>query len=191
MPGRHTEFVLQDLLGAQDGQDLALADWLAVLGSATDSLPPDVPEVSVPAPRPLGCTRLLDIEAGVQRHAMGGRVGPIDGGFAWISHRRGLGLAGKQQRVGVRVAAGKEDIAEIHDEKGGDGSRPGVPLRDQAGDALVELPHGPLVESHGDKMSRRLRRGCRWVVVVSFGSGLDARLAEGLDHLEHAPWLPC
>lgn len=44
--------------------------------------------------------------------------------------------------MGVRVAAGEDLVGEDHHEDGRHCSRPGVPLSEQAGDTLVELPHG-------------------------------------------------
>lgn len=142
-----TKTVFNDLVGPKDRQNLSLSNWLALLRGSIDGLPPDVPNISVAAPRPLGSTWVLHIEPGIERHAMRGRVGAVDGGLARLSHGGGLCLAGQEERVGVGIGAREDLVGEEHDQGGRNGGTPAVPLIDKARDALVDLPHDVLEEA--------------------------------------------
>lgn len=78
---------------------------------------------------------------------MGGRVRAVDGRLARLSHGGRLCLASKEERVGVGIGAREDLVGEQHDEGGRNGGAPAIPLIDEAGDALVELPHDVLEEA--------------------------------------------
>lgn len=75
------------------------------------------------------------------------RMGAVDGGLALLPYGGRLCLSCEEQWMGVWVGAVEDLVGQKHHQDGGYGRRPGVPLSEQAGDALVELPHGILEEA--------------------------------------------
>ena len=106
---------------------------------------PDISEISVAAPGPLGGAGILDAQAPVERHAMRSAHGPVHGALALLTDRGRHGLPGQQHGVDVRLGRRHDPIRDNDDEQGDEGGRVAVPLSEQAGDGIVngfEQPHG-------------------------------------------------
>ncbi len=160
-----TQAVLDHALLAEHRQDLARAARTVAFLDAANGAAPDVSEIAIPALGPLGHAGIPDAEAAVERHAVRRRVGPVHGRLALLAHRRRLGLARQQHGVGVGVPAREQLVRDDHQEQRDQRARVGVPLPEEPGHALVQVPH-EVVEDHGVVVSapRSLthsRRGSR------------------------------
>lgn len=61
LPSKSVEMVLFDVLGALDGEDTALCALVVTFLDAGKGLPPDIPEITITAPRPLVGAGVLDV----------------------------------------------------------------------------------------------------------------------------------
>ncbi len=149
LAGEVIQAMFGDVLSAQNGENATNCALRRTLLNTSQCLAPDVAEVAITAPRPLGNTGVPDIQAGVEGHAVRGRLRPVDGGFALIAHRGRLGLSGKEERMGVWILARGNLVGKEAGEKSNNDACVEIPLSEEAGHTLVQMEHQLVEESHG------------------------------------------
>lgn len=121
-------------LFSQDGLDLSRDAVVATL----DDPAPDISQVAIAAARPLGGAGILDVQTGVEGHAVRGGLRPVDGAFALVPDGRRNGLPGQQHGVDIGLAGGEHAVGNESEEQSQEAGRVGIPLASQAGEALVD-----------------------------------------------------
>lgn len=132
--------MLFDLLLTKDTHDRALWHLFSVCTNtaASQNFSPNVSEVSIFPTLPTRLIRLLDIQARLEGIAMRNFRAAVDGRLVFVAYRRCGGLSGKQERVGVRFARVDDGESEESDYGNGDQGGVEVPVREGAGDLLIE-----------------------------------------------------
>lgn len=102
--------------------------------------PPHIPQVPVPAPRPLRLTLLPDLEPRPQLAAPELRR-PVERALALLAYQVRQALARKAQRVRVGLDGGHDGVRHARGEEAGEGRCVGVPLGERGREGLVERQH--------------------------------------------------
>lgn len=153
--------MLNDILRSKHSKQLSLLSLVV----SSSRFPPDVTKVAIPTPRPAGSTGGLDVQPTIQRHAMRSSLVSVDGALAFIAHCRGARLSGKQQRVHIRLARGRDAVGDEGNEQRHQRGRVAIPLAHKASEASVDA----LEETHlgADAVSLREQGSFKpglWVV---------------------------
>lgn len=150
--------MLHHLLLPQHGQDAAPGHQLAIhLRPAPLHLAPDIPQIAIAAARPARGAGVLDVEAGLEREAVGGLGGAVGARLMLVADRGGGALAGEEQRVGVGLVRVEERVGEEGDEEEGEQGGGEGPVGQEVGDLLVQLLEGGLHGHAGWAATRGVR----------------------------------
>lgn len=181
--------MLNDLLRPQNCQDPPLRTILP----PKSSLAPNIPQIPIPAPRPLRSPGILDIKPAVERHALRRTMGPVHSALALVPHRRRVGLAGQQHGVHVGIAGGDGAVGDEKDEERREACRVDVPLADQVGQAsvdAVEETHACLLVLCGESDCVSCSSG-RWDVFAERRGVCSSSRSNGFDRNLRKLWVFC
>ena len=150
--------VLRDVFGSENTEDLSLGALVrSVLLDTGHSLPPDIAKITIASSCPFRGTGVLDVQTGLKRHAMGGRLATVDGGLARLSNGGTLRLSNKEHRVGIGVCSSRELVGNEADKGSDDDGAVDVPLGKEIRDALVEGQQQIVEGTHDDRRELRGR----------------------------------
>lgn len=146
--------MVNNILGSQNSQQTSRS----TLFTTRSRLPPDIPQVAVAAAGPLGSSGILDIQAGVEGHAVGGSLRSVYGTLSLISDGRRNRLASQEHGMNIGFAGRDDAVRDKSEKERHQAGRVDVPLPEQLGKARVEA----VKDAHRRLVARSSRvRDCR------------------------------